>query len=174
MTAPAGTAGTAGTLTAPTALTATTAPTAAPALLGISHLGLSVADLPAATDFWSGVMGFTVLTREPGLSFLLRVDVRMALGLTDHGTTVAGAFDEHHVGLDHLALAVPDLPALEAWARWLDECGVPHSPVAPSDAGHHLNLRGPDEFPVELFAMDPAVAPEFGLDPGVPPTAGTH
>ena len=64
---------------------------------------------------------------------------------------MAGGFDERLVGLDHLALAVPNVPGLDAWARWLDEHGVPHSGVVASDAGSHLNLRAPDSFPIELF-----------------------
>lgn len=145
-----------------------------PPLHGISHLGLSVRDLPAATDFWVRVLGFTLLTGEPALSFLVRPDAMMAVGLSTQGGTVEGSFDEHHVGLDHLALAVPDVPALEAWERWLDECAVPHSGIGTSDAGRHLNLRAPDDFPVELFVLDPAVAPEFGIDGDVVPAARGH
>ena len=135
----------------------------APALHGLSHLGFSVHDVPAAVHFWVEVFGFRAVVEEPGFAFLIRVDVGLAIGVGDHDGAVAGGFDERRVGLDHLALAVPNVPGLDAWARWLDEHGVPHSGVVASDAGSHLNLRAPDSFPVELFVLDPAAAPSFGI-----------
>ena len=108
--------------------------TDAPPLQGISHLAFSVADLPAATDFWIRVMAFELTIEGPGFCFLVHRGVRLGLGLADHEGTVEGRFDEHHVGLDHVALAVSDLSTLEAWARRLQDCGVPHSPIVASDA----------------------------------------
>jgi catechol 2,3-dioxygenase-like lactoylglutathione lyase family enzyme len=143
-------------------------------VLGLSHLGLSVADLDAAVEFWSGVMGFEVSTREPSMCFLIHRDARLGIGLTDHGGTVGSPFDEHHTGLDHLALAVPDTAALDAWVRRLDELAVPHSPVVASDGGHHLNLRAPDQFPIELFVMAQATAEAFGLVAPGDAVAHTH
>jgi glyoxylase I family protein len=151
------------------------APHPGPAVLGLSHLGLSVADLDAAVDFWVGVMGFEVTTREPSMCFVISRDARLGMGLTDHDGAVRGPFDEGHTGLDHLAIAVSDTGALDAWVRRLDELAVPHSPVLETDAGHHLNLRGPDHFPVEFFVMKPVTAQEFGLastDEAVARTAG--
>ena len=145
-----------------------------PALQGLSHLGFSVRDVPAAARFWTDVFGFRAVVEESGFCFLIRVDVGLAIGLGDHGGTVTGSFDEHRVGLDHVALAVPDVPSLHAWARRLDEHGVPHSGVVASDAGAHLNLRAPDAFPVELFVLDPAVAPSFGIGDPANAVARTH
>jgi catechol 2,3-dioxygenase-like lactoylglutathione lyase family enzyme len=146
----------------------------APALQGLSHLGFSVRDVPAAVRFWTEVFGFRAVLEEAGFAFLIRVDVGLAIGLADHAGTVEGNFDEHRVGLDHVALAVPDVPILQAWAGWLDERGVPHSRVVASDAGSHLNLRAPDAFPVELFVLDPAVAPSFGIGDPARAVAHTH
>lgn len=148
--------------------------TDAPPLQGISHLAFSVADLPAATDFWIRVMAFELTIEGPGFCFLVHRGVRLGLGLADHEGTVEGRFDEHHVGLDHVALAVSDLSTLEAWARRLQDCGVPHSPIVASDAGHNLNLRGPDDFPVELFVMNAATAAGFGLSGPADAVARTH
>jgi catechol 2,3-dioxygenase-like lactoylglutathione lyase family enzyme len=146
----------------------------APALQGLSHLGFSVRDVPAAVRFWTEVFGFRAVVEEDEFSFLIRVDVGLAIGLGDHGGTVTGGFDECRVGLDHVALAVPDVPSLHAWTRWLDEHGVPHSGVVASDAGSHLNLRAPDAFPVELFVLDPAAAPSFGIGDPARAVARTH
>src|SRR4029079_10241897 len=84
-------------------------------------------------------------------------------GVGDHDGAVAGGFDERRVGLDHLALAVPNVPRLAASGRLLGAHRVAHSGVVASAAGSHLNLRAPDSFPVELFVLDPAAAPSFGI-----------
>jgi glyoxylase I family protein len=136
---------------------------AEPSVAGISHIGLSVADLEAAVEFWTRVMGFRVTTRLPTLCFVVDVAARVGIGLTDHGGDVRGAFDERHTGLDHLALAVPDTAALQAWAARLDELAIPNSGVVETEAGWHLNLRAPDHFPLELFVIAPAAAEAFGL-----------
>jgi glyoxylase I family protein len=148
--------------------------TDAPTLQGVSHLAFSVADLPAATDFWTRVMGFELTIEGPGFRFLVHYGIRLGLGLADHDGTVEGRFDEHRVGLDHVALAVSDLSTLETWARWLEDCGVSYSPIVASDAGHNLNLRGPDDFPVELFVMNAATAAGFGLSGPADAVARTH
>ena len=51
---------------------------------------------------------------------------------------------------------------------------VPHSPVVQSDAGHHLNLRAPDNFPIELFVLTDAGAIQLGLTSDGAPVADTH
>ncbi|MGY1616153.1 VOC family protein [Geodermatophilus sp. SYSU D00691] len=133
------------------------------ALAGFSHVGLSVPDVDAAVAFWSRAMGFELVERQEAFAFLLHRTALVAVGLTDHGGAVTGPFDERRTGLDHLALAVPDDAALEAWVRRLDELGVENSGVVRTDAGGHLNLRGPDGFPVELFVLSPAGAAWLGI-----------
>ena len=78
---------------------------------------------------------------------------RTVVGFRDHAGTVTGSFDETHVGMDHLALAVSSVAALEEWPAWLDQHDVEHSEVVQSDLGHHLNLRAPDRIAVELFVL---------------------
>jgi glyoxylase I family protein len=145
-----------------------------PTLLGVSHLGFSVADVAAAAHFWVEVLGFEAQNDAPEFRFVFHREARIAVVLTDHGRTVLGAFDEHHPGLDHLALAVADRGDLEQWRARLDEHGVPHSGVVESDGGWHINLRAPGNFPVELFAIDEAFARSLGLDPAEPAVAGRH
>jgi glyoxylase I family protein len=142
---------------------------AATALQGLSHLALTVRDVDAAERFWCDVMGFGVMVQGDGFCMVIHRAARVAIGLTDHRTASrdvdeAGSFNERRVGLDHLALAVADLPSLQAWAARLAARGVPHSPIAVTEAGYHLNLRAPDDLPIELFVMDPAWAAAFRID----------
>jgi catechol 2,3-dioxygenase-like lactoylglutathione lyase family enzyme len=135
-----------------------------PSLLGLSHVSLSVRHRSAARDFWVSVMGFDVVADEEGYCFLFDAGTGLAVILSDHDHQVTEAFDERRTGLDHLAYAVPDVEALRSWQQRLDRMGVPHSEIAETDAGHHLNLRAPDELPVELFVMKPEFAASLGVD----------
>jgi glyoxylase I family protein len=144
-----------------------------PAILGLSHIGLSVRDRDAARHFWVEVLGFELIEEQPTFCFVYDRGTGLAITLTDHGQTVSGAFDEHHTGLDHLAYGVPDVESLLSWEQRLDGYGVPHSPIAETDAGHHLNLRAPDNMPIELYVMKPEFAKALGLDEGVDPVALT-
>lgn len=145
-----------------------------PSLLGVSHLGLSVADVDAAVRFWTEVMGFELFAEDPRYRLLLHRGARVAIGLSDHDFAVTGPFDERHVGLDHLALAVGDLEALRSWQQRLTRLGVRHSGVTESGGGHHLNLRAPDNVAIELFVIGVELVAAMGLDEPAAAVAGTH
>ena len=144
-----------------------------PTILGLSHVALSVPDRAAAQHFWVDVLGFELIDEEPGFCFVFDRGAGLAIALTDHDQTVSGPFDEHHAGLDHLAYAVPDVESLLSWEQRLAGMGVPHSPIVETDAGHHLNLRAPDNVPIELYVMKPAFAALLGLETDSDPVAAT-
>ena len=144
-----------------------------PTLLGLSHVSLSVHNRVEAERFWTDVLDFELLEKGEEFSFLLDRGAGLAIILSDHGGAVSGSFDENHVGLDHLAFAVPDVETLLTWKQRLTRFGVPHSAITESDAGHHLNLRAPDRVPVELFVLKSQFAAQLGLDDRVP-VAATH
>jgi len=145
-----------------------------PGLLGLSHLGITVRDIPAAQRFWTSVMGFVTLFDGDELCMVFERPSKLAIGLTNQQGQVAGSFDERSVGLDHLGLAVADVATLQRWERRLAELDVPHSAITSSDAGHHLNLRAPDNFPIELFVLTNEGAASLGIVPGISTAAGTH
>lgn len=145
-----------------------------PGLLGLSHVALSVRDRHAARHFWVDVLGFELVEDLPEITLVLDRGAGIAVALTDHAQTVGGSFDEHHVGLDHLALAVADVGALLSWEQRLSHLAVPHSGITETDAGHHLNLRAPDDLPIEMFVMKPAFASTLGLDNDSQPVAVSH
>ncbi|QJY49324.1 VOC family protein [Pseudonocardia broussonetiae] len=134
-----------------------------PPFQGLSHLALSVVDVPAAIAFWVGVFGFEVLTDTPSLGLVVHRPTRVAIALTSNNGSTAGTFDERHPGLDHLAIAVPGVDDLHDWHARLTGLGVPCSPVTDSGSGHHLNLRAPDGVPVELYVIDAATVAALGL-----------
>ncbi|HEU4543337.1 MAG TPA: VOC family protein [Jiangellaceae bacterium] len=144
-----------------------------PAILGLSHLSFSVRDLAAAKWFWVDVMGFELIDGRDEFCFVFERASRLAVVLSDHRGTVSGGFDEHNVGLDHVACAVSDVETLLTWGQRLTGAGVSHSAIAESDGGHHLNLRALDNFPVELSVIKPEFATALGVV-GVEPVAATY
>jgi glyoxylase I family protein len=72
-----------------------------------------------------------------------------------HRNPASDRFDERAVGLDHLALRVPDRTALEAWAKHLDDLGVEHSAVQEEMGGSLIVLRDPYNIQLELWVFDP-------------------
>lgn len=145
-----------------------------PGLLGLSHLGITVRDMPAAQQFWGSVMGFATLFEGKELSMFADRSAGLAICITNQQGLVEGSFDERRVGLDHLAFAVADLATLQRWEQRLTDLNVQHDSITTSDAGIHLNLRAPDNFPVELFVLTVEGAVSLGLSPDDRTVAGTH
>lgn len=147
-----------------------------PDIQGLSHLGLTVADLDRAVDFWCSVMGFRVVMQDEEYCVVWQPSATLAIGLTAHGGSAVGPFDEHHAGLDHLALAVADVQHLQSWATRFAEHSVPHSAITETDAGHHLNVRAPDDIAIELFIIKTDFAAAvLGVEIGTGNVAaGTH
>jgi glyoxylase I family protein len=68
---------------------------------------------------------------------------------------VATEFDEHRIGLDHVAFATSNRAELEKWETRLDELGIAHGGIKDANYGSGLSFRDPDNLPLEFFA--PAV-----------------
>ncbi len=124
-------------------------------LAGFSHVALTVRDMRASKIFYSNVLGLAVLdSSESYCALLIGADGLAALILTSHADGAAEPFSELRPGLDHVSLAVPDLPSLEAWQARLNDHGV-CSEVRRSEWGHHLNFRDPDNIALELVVLQP-------------------
>jgi len=124
-------------------------------------------------------MGFRLVIRTDEYCMVWHPAATLAIGLTAHGGAAVGPFDEHHAGLDHLALAVGDVEQLQAWSSRFAELGVAHSQLTETEAGHHLNVRAPDGIAIELFVLGYGFAAEvLGLGMGLVKeaiaAAGTH
>ena len=128
-----------------------------PPINGLGHIDLTITDVQRSARWWEEVMGFKlVATQErPGLKvWNVFHPTFLSIGLVAHETPVTDRFDERRVGLDHLALRVPDRDALEAWAKHLDALGVAHSGVQDENGGPLIVFRDPDNIQLELWAFD--------------------
>jgi glyoxylase I family protein len=122
--------------------------------VGVSHLGISVADLDRTVTFYCDVLGAT-LARPPyggdSASFSGRMALvylgRLAIDLYQHAGNSKERFDPARTGLDHLALVADSFEDLQAWAAWLDHHQVPHSEIRTSgDVGAMFDFVDPVEF----------------------------
>jgi glyoxylase I family protein len=102
-------------------------------------------------------MGFKLVAKQerPGLRvWNLFHPSFVPIGLVGHDALSSDRFDERAVGLDHLALRVPNRAALEAWAKHLDDLGVAHSGVQEENGGPLIVFRDPDNIQLELWSFD--------------------
>ena len=129
-----------------------------PEVIGISHVTLTVTDLPRAKWFWVEVMGLELAVDAETMFVAVHRNARLGISCRTHDGASAEPFEERRVGLDHLALSVRDLTALESWEDHLRAHQVEFTPVTESDWGWHLNVRAPENLAVELEVTRPEVA----------------
>jgi catechol-2,3-dioxygenase len=123
-------------------------------ITGFSHIQLLVHDVPTSERWYSAVLGMDRLTAADDGSYVAlrhrpsRVVVVLTTGVPDGRGP-----------LDHLAFAVPDGAALEAWAAALTDQGIEHPGVVDELGKPSLVLTDPDGNHVELVAPAPRPAP---------------
>jgi catechol 2,3-dioxygenase-like lactoylglutathione lyase family enzyme len=139
-------------------------PANAPRTGGVHHFSATVTDIEASVEWYRRVFGLERVpvpfphhgSEESGYAILLTdPHSGLAIGLHHHDANRGDPFDETRTGLDHLAFAVSDRSALDAWAAWLESLGVPHSGITDVDepvAYSVLVFRDPDNIQLELFA----------------------
>lgn len=125
-----------------------------PVLAGYHHVKLPVRDLAASIRWYTGVLGLTVAIE------FVEEGVLRGVALRDPGGTLMLALraDPDHAGglagFDPIALAVPDLADLHAWAAHLDALDVAHLPVGKGHVGWLIGgLTDPDGIEIRLYTL---------------------
>ncbi|MHB8512292.1 MAG: VOC family protein [Actinomycetota bacterium] len=131
-----------------------------PEIIGYHHLNLTVTDATKSAEWWTKVLGFTVLRefeREGMTKVILRHPISGTLfGFTTHGPRASNdSFSEFRTGMDHVAFSVKDRAELEAWKRQFEEFGVDHSEIKASVTGDLIAFRDPDNIQCEVYADTP-------------------
>jgi glyoxylase I family protein len=123
-------------------------------ITGLSHVQLLVSDVGASAKWYSAVLGLVPFADDPDIGYvaLQHRGGRFVVVLTKAPTPRQAPTDPVSDGLDHLALAVPDGAALEAWALHLTEVGIDHDGVVLEGGHPSLQLRDPDGIAIELVA----------------------
>lgn len=130
---------------------------ASPRIEGFGHIDLTVIDCDKSAQWWAEVLRFKLVLKveRPGFrAWSMLHPSGLSVGLVTHDESVGGPFDEHSVGLDHLAFNVRDRAALEEWAAHLDAHGVAHSEIKDENGGPLITFRDPDNIQLELHAFD--------------------
>lgn len=133
-----------------------------PALNGGTHINLTVRDLDRSTEWYCRALGFSVVRDarpvESGFHFrtLLHTRALTSIVLGQADQPAEESFDEHRVGLHHLAFHVPELDTLQEWVSHLDRTGVAHGGVEKLflEAGYGVWLRDPDNIWLELYWLN--------------------
>ncbi len=123
----------------------------------LSHIALTVRDLEISVPWYSALFDAAPVIDEdtdPDMHHTVFVLGNGTLvGLHQHGTPAPnGVFNEHHVGLDHVAFGCADRDELEKWAIRLDELGVSRSRIKDATYGSGVSFRDPDGIALEFFA----------------------
>ena len=123
----------------------------------LTHVALTVRDLATSVPWYEALLDAKpVLDEDTDPDFHHTVYLTgngTLLGLHQHGTAApAGHFDEHRVGLDHVAFGCADRSELETWAKRLDELGVTHGGIKDAAYGSGVSFRDPDGIALEFFA----------------------
>ncbi len=119
---------------------------------GISHIGLTVSDLNASSEWYSTVLGwpkqmqgssdsttFAYGTLEDGTVLVLR----------QHAAGAGDAFDETRSGLDHLSFTFASRADLDQLAERLAAADTTWTPIQTTEYAHVLNFRDPDNTALE-------------------------
>ena len=117
---------------------------------GFSHVQLNVADVPASVAWYQAVLGMEIMSEHGDLAALRNRAARMVIVIGP-----AERIDQSTSPVDHLAFAVPDGEALQAWADHLTAAGIEHAGVVLELGKPSLQLVDPDGNEIELVAPAP-------------------
>ena len=122
---------------------------------GLAHLGLRVTNLDRARQFYVDTLGFQPIVDLPDLLICNAYGSIIAFRGNAVQTDKEDRFNPYRVGLDHVALGVPDLNALEDMKRELDKANVPNNDIEQDERTHvnYISFYDPDGIAWELYLV---------------------
>ena len=122
----------------------------------IGHVHLKVSDLDRAIGFYNGVLGFDIVQRMPGATFLSAGGYHHPIGLNTWESGGGQAPPAGSTGLYHFAIRYPTRAALGDALRRLVEHRVALEGASDHGVSEALYLRDPDGNGLELYWDRPA------------------
>ena len=126
-----------------------------PSITGGHHIALTVTDADRSAEWYSGLLGMSVLAAGDDETVKVRVLVDAAsgwlLGLRQYHGRERDGFDEFRTGLDHFAFGVENRAALETWEHELSARGIEYTPIAETSIGSVIVFRDPDNIQLEFW-----------------------
>lgn len=122
---------------------------------GLSHLALRVTDLARSRAFYVDALQLPVRFERPGVIMLNVYGTSVALIGNDPHTAKDDHFDPFRVGLDHIALAVPNVQDLNGLLAMLNQAGVRNNGIQDDDGTHatYISFYDPDGIAWELYSL---------------------
>ncbi len=122
---------------------------------GLNHLALRVTDLARSKAFYVDDLGFSVRVDLGTVSLLDAYGTIVALIGDDPHTEKDDHFNPFRVGLDHIALAVPDVQSLNGLLDMLNQAGVRNNGIEKDESTHatYISFYDPDDIAWEFYAM---------------------
>jgi catechol 2,3-dioxygenase-like lactoylglutathione lyase family enzyme len=131
---------------------------------GAHHLTLTVVDLDRTCEWYRAVLGFQDVVRYRNDAIGADCHVLAhpgatapTIGLRRYDVQDDSRFDEHRVGLDHLAFDVGDDESVRQWHVHLERLGVPFAVTRIPELSITV-IRDPDNIQIELCATNPSPA----------------
>ena len=121
----------------------------------IHHVAVTVSDLGRSVPWYQGLIGSDPVIDEDTGPFrhVVWLVGGTLLGLHQFHSGESGpGFDEHRLGLDHVAFACATRSELETWQQHLESLGIEHGGIVDASYGSGLSFRDPDNLPLEFFA----------------------
>ncbi len=125
---------------------------------GLDHIALRVTNIARSKAFYTEVLGFEVAVDIPTLVLVTGYGIQLGMRGDEAQTPQGDRFDPYRVGLDHLALAVPDRGALDGLTEALDAAGVRHNGIQENPLSHasYISFYDPDGIAWEFYVSDPS------------------
>jgi glyoxylase I family protein len=118
----------------------------------VTHFALTVSDLDRSVAWYETLFGAAPLLVHDEATYRFAVWLEPTFALHEHhGGTGHERFDEHRIGLDHLAFSCASRDELEEWLGRLDQLGIAHGTIVDAFYGSGLAFRDPDNIQLEFF-----------------------
>ena len=126
-----------------------------PSISGAHHIALTVTDADRSAEWYSALLGMSVVLSGDDETVKFRVladpDSGWVIGVRQYLGKDADDFDEFRTGLDHFAFGVDSRAALEEWEQVLSERGVTYTPMVETPIGTVTVFRDPDNIQLEFW-----------------------
>ena len=125
----------------------------------VGHVVLNVSNVEESTKFYTEVLGFEVSSKRDIGTFLTCGRIHHDLALFQ-APEDAAPVSRGQIGLNHVAVQVPDFDVLKETYRRLNECNVPIEGLTDHGMTSSIYFTDPDGIRIEYFCNTPETAEE--------------